>query len=211
MVNILGQNQFFKPTLLYKEYMILDMIEKNSNITQREMSNAIGMAVSMVNDYLDEYEKKGLINRIKHSTKNVEYSITKKGTERRKLLNIWYLKSSHGIYLQAKDNITNFLNQIINKGFKKILLYGAGEVAEIMLRVLNDDNNIPIEVLAVIDDDITKENQSIVNLPIINIMNINKYEHDGILVSSYKHHDVINMNLKKIKYPTNRVLNFFDN
>ena len=210
MVNILGQNQFFKPTLLYKEYMILDMIEKNSNITQREMSNAIGMAVSMVNDYLDEYEKKGLINRIKHSTRNVEYFITKKGTERRKVLNIWYLKSSHNIYLQAKDNITNFLNQIINKGFKKILLYGAGEVAEIMLRVLNDDNQIPIEVLAVIDDDPAKENKIVVNLPIISLNSINNYKHDGILVSSYKHHDVINNNLNKIKYPFNKVINFFD-
>ena len=88
--------------------------------------------------------------------------------ERRKLLNIWYLKSSHEVYLSAKDNIIKFLNQIINKGFKKILLYGAGEVAEIMLQVMNDDNNIPLEVLAVIDDDINRQNEIIVNLPIIN-------------------------------------------
>lgn len=51
----MGDNAFFKPTVLYKEYMILDMIEKNSHITQREMSKTIGIAVSMVNDYLDEY------------------------------------------------------------------------------------------------------------------------------------------------------------
>ena len=49
----LSDNRFFKPTILYKEYMILDMIEKNSKITQREMSQAIGIAVSMINDYLD--------------------------------------------------------------------------------------------------------------------------------------------------------------
>jgi len=27
----MSDNQFFKPTVLYKEYMILDMIEKNPN------------------------------------------------------------------------------------------------------------------------------------------------------------------------------------
>lgn len=48
-------NNFFKPTLLYKEFMILDLIEKDSNITQREISKAINIAVSMVNNYLNEY------------------------------------------------------------------------------------------------------------------------------------------------------------
>lgn len=191
--------------------MILDMIEKNPNITQREISKTIGIAVSMVNDHIDEYEKKGLIKRKKHSTKTVEYFVTKKGAERRKLLNIWYLKSSHGIYLSAKTNIANFLNQIIEKGFKKLLLYGAGEVAEIMLQVMNDDNTLPLEVLAVIDDNTSKKGEIIVNLPIIQKEDICLFIHDGILVSSYKHHEVINSNLKSISYPEEKIINFFDN
>jgi DNA-binding MarR family transcriptional regulator len=206
----MSDNSFFKPTLLYKEFMILDLIEKDANITQREISKHLGVAVSMINAYVTEYEKKGLIKRKKHSTKTVEYFVTKKGMERRKLLNIWYLKSSHEVYLSAKDNIIKFLNQIINKGFKKILLYGAGEVAEIMLQVMNDDNNIPLEVLAVVDDDMIRQNQNIVNLPIISKENINQYDHDGILVSSYKHHDVIRRNLVEIDYPLEQILEFFE-
>lgn len=207
----LSENTFFKPTVLYKEYMILDMIEKNAHMTQREISQEIGIAVSMVNSYLDQYEKDKLIKRKKHSTKSVEYLITKKGEERRKLLNIWYLKSSHDIYLSAKDNITKFLNQIIDKGFKKILLYGAGEVAEIMLRVMNDDNKLPLEVLAVIDDDPHKIGQILINSPIIQMNQINSFEHDGILVSSYKHHEKINAHLVSINYPQEKIINFFDN
>ena len=201
---------FFKPTVLYKEYMILDMIEKNTNITQREMSRAIGIAVSTVNDYLDTYEKQKLIKKLKHSTKTVEYFVTKKGLERRKLLNIWYLSSSHSVYMSAKDNIISFLNQIIDKGFKKILLYGAGEVAEIMLQVMNGDNKIPLEVIAIIDDDIVKQNVEIVNIPIINLSKINQYKHDGILISSYKHHEAIHDKLVKINYPRKQILEFFD-
>jgi len=45
--------------------MILDLIEKDSNITQREISKAINVAVSMVNNYLNEYEEEGLIIRKK--------------------------------------------------------------------------------------------------------------------------------------------------
>jgi DNA-binding MarR family transcriptional regulator len=208
---VMSDNSFFKPTLLYKEFMILDLVEKDANITQREISKTIGVAVSMINSYLDSYEKNGLIRRKKHSTKTVEYFVTKKGMERRKLLNIWYLKSSHEVYLSAKDNIIKFLNQIINKGFKKILLYGAGEVAEIMLQVMNDDNNIPLEVLAVVDDDASKQNETIVNKPVISSVHINSFDHDGILVSSYKHHDAINSKLGLINYNKNNIINFFDN
>ena len=32
-------NHFFKPTPLYKEFMILDLIEKDANITQRKLSH----------------------------------------------------------------------------------------------------------------------------------------------------------------------------
>jgi DNA-binding MarR family transcriptional regulator len=208
---VMSDNSFFKPTLLYKEFMILDLIEKDANITQREISKTIGVAVSMINSYLDSYEKNGLIRRKKHSTKTVEYFVTKKGMERRKLLNIWYLKSSHEVYLSAKDNIIKFLNQIINKGFKKILLYGAGEVAEIMLQVMNDDNSIPLEVLAVVDDDTSKHNETIVNKPVISSDHIKSFDHDGILVSSYKHHDAINSKLDLINYNKNNIINFFDN
>jgi FlaA1/EpsC-like NDP-sugar epimerase len=204
-------NSFFKPTLLYKEFMILDLIEKDANITQREISKTIGVAVSMVNQYLDVYEKEGLIKRKKHSTKTVEYFVTNKGMERRKLLNIWYLKSSHGVYLSAKDNIIKFLNQIIDKGFKKILLYGAGEVAEIILQVMNDDNTLPLEVVGVIDDNESKTGEVIANLPIITLNQISNFDHDGILISSYTHHEVIFSNLKSHRYPINHVLHFFDN
>jgi len=197
--------------MLYKEYMILDLVEKNKDITQREISKTVGIAVSMVNDYINDYEKKGLIKRKRHSTKNVEYFVTRKGTERRKLLNIWYLKSAHSVYLSAKDNITMFLNQIIDKGFKRILLYGAGEVAEIMLQVMNDDNTLPLEVIAVIDDDKEKQNAIIVNTPIISTDQIKLYEHDGILVSSFKHHVSINNKLISIKYNKKNIINFFDN
>lgn len=208
---VMSDNSFFKPTLLYKEFMILDLIEKDANITQREISKIIGVAVSMTNAYIENFVAKGLIKKKKHSTKTVEYFVTKKGLERRKLLNIWYLKSSHEVYLSAKDNIIKFLNQIINKGFKKILLYGAGEVAEIMLQVMNDDNQIPLEVVAVIDDNKNRVGDKLVNIPIITLDEIIKYNHDGIMISSYRHHETIHNNLIKIDYPKSKIIHFFDN
>lgn len=205
----MSNNTFFKPAPLYKEFMILDLIEKNKNITQREISVVLGAAVSMVNNYIDDYERKGYIKRMHRSTKTVEYFVTKKGNERRKLLNLWYLKSSQSVYQSAKNNIISFLNLIIEKGFRKILLYGAGEVAEIVLDVIQHDNKLPLEIMAVVDDNDEKAEQIILNRSIIKRAQIGNIVHDGILISSYTHHKVIHEKLLKMGYEENKILHFF--
>ena len=209
-VTILSNNTFFKPTPLYKEFMILDLIEKNKDITQREISESIGVAVSMTNGYIDQYEEKGYIKRKYLSTKTVEYFVTKKGIERKKVLNISYLNESLNVYKSAKENIVSFLNQIIEKGFKRILLYGAGEVAEILLQTLVSDTKIPIEVLAIIDDDHNKLGHYLVNSKIIALSEIYDYIHDGILISSYTNRVGISSKLKALKYNEINILNFFE-
>ena len=55
---------FYKLTPTYKEFVILDMFEKNKNITQRKISDFIGISVSMVNSYIDNLEKKLFIKII---------------------------------------------------------------------------------------------------------------------------------------------------
>jgi len=210
MVLILSDNNFFKPTVLYKEFMILDLIEKNKDITQRVIADQIGVAVSMINAYIEKFENKGLIKKKKHSTKTVEYFVTKKGLERKKVLNISYLNASLKVYKSAKENIVEFLDQIIKNGFKKILLYGAGEVAEILLQSISTDDIIPLEVLAIIDDNLHKQNQYLFNTKIISLDSVSNYNHDGILISSYTNKSLILEKLINYNYDKNKILQFFE-
>jgi len=206
----MNDNQFFKPTVLYKEYMILDMIEKNPNITQREMSKTIGIAVSMVNDHIDEYENNGLVKRKKHSTKKVEYLVTKKGVERRKILNIGYLNFTKDLYFQAKENFEKFLAKFKEKGFNDILLYGAGEVAEMIIHTIMTSKTNEVNVLAVIDDDFNKIKSKIGNYIIVPKECIHDYKHDGILISTYNRKDEIKSKLFEIDYPVEKIIEFFE-
>ena len=207
---VLAENKFFKPTNLFKEYMILDMIEKDSSITQRIIAKAIDTSVSMVNDFLFVYQENGYITKTKHTNKNVEYFVTKKGIERRKVLNISYLNASQQLYNSAKENIENFLIQIEEKGFKKILLYGAGEVAEILLNAIRDSKVISITVLAVIDDDPNKMGHKLGLTDIVTRDFINHVEHDGILISSHTNNETIYNKLILDDYSKDKVIQFFD-
>jgi len=206
----MSDNSFFKPTLLYKEFMILDLIEKDSNITQREISKIIGVAVSMTNAYLDDYQKKGLIKMKKHSTKTVEYFVTKKGVERKKVLNIGYLKNSQLLYDSARENIEKFLIQLENKGKRKLFLYGAGEVAQILLHTIYSSDNANLAILGVIDDDVNKIGRSVYNTPIVSLDIVKNQIHDGILISSYTNKNSIINKLKDYQYDFNKIYNFFD-
>lgn len=207
---VMIDNSFFKPTLLYKEFMILDLIEKDRHITQREISKTIGVAVSMINAYVDEYEKNGLIKRKKHSTKHVEYLVTKKGIERKKLLNINYLNDSLKVYKSAKENILMFINQIIGKGYRNIYLYGAGEVAEILLQTIVTDKDIQLNILGVIDDDSKKQNHVLLNTNIISLSKAIATDFDGILISSYTNSEIIFNKLIDIKVDKKKILQFFE-
>ena len=190
--------------------MILDLIEKNKNITQREMSIAIGVAVSMVNNYLDEYEQKGYIKRKYLSTKTVEYFVSKKGVDRKKVLNISYLNDSLKVFKSASEDIVKFLNQVMVKGVKKILLYGAGEVAELLLHTIKASKKISLNVLGVIDDDSNKVGQQLVETDIISKNQIVDILHDGILISSYTNRFQIINNLLEHNYNRVKIIQFFD-
>jgi DNA-binding MarR family transcriptional regulator len=203
------KEKFFKPTKFYREYVILDMIKKNPNITQRDISQSLGVSVSMVNDYLNIYEENNLINIVKHSTKTLEYYVTQKGFERIKVLNIGYLNASQILYNSAKENIERFLIQVENRGFKNILLYGAGEVCEILLYAINNSKFITINAKAIIDDNFSKVGSKIGSTEIISSASIGNFNHDGILISSYTNNDTIYKKLINIGYSNKKIIQFF--
>jgi len=204
---LMSDNSFFKPTLLYKEFMILDLIEKDANITQREISRIIGVAVSMTNAYIENFVEKGLIKKKKHSTKTVEYFITKKGMERRKLLNIGYLNSTQQLYNSAKENIDRFILQIKQSGIRKIILYGAGGVSEILLNCVSISN---LQIIALIDDDYSKHGKYFNGFLIQESNIISDLIYDGILVATYNHKDAIIKKLKQMNIDQKKIIDFFN-
>ncbi len=202
------KNLFFKSTPLYKEYKILELIFFSNEITQRKISDKVGIAVSMVNNYLDKLENEGFIKRKYKTSKNVKYVVTKKGIERKNHLHINYLSATQKLYEDAKNDVELFLEKINKKGFYTILLYGAGEVAEILLNTIIKKKVSRVNVIAVIDDDFDKIGKELVYTPIIDKKDLNHYPHDGILISSFAHHKAILNELNRLKYPKEKILAF---
>lgn len=206
----MGTDQiFFKSTPLYKEYLLLEAVEKNSKITQRELSRILSVAVSMINEYLDKEEKMGYINKLYRSSKDVEYIITDSGKERVKLLNIQYLKSALAIHNRARRDITIFIERIIQNGFKDIILYGAGDVSEIILQTLEFDRNLKLNIVGILDDDVKKHNTYLYDVKVTEPQSLYSIKHDGVLVSSYLHQNTIEKHLESLNYNKKKIIRLF--
>lgn len=63
-------------------------------------------------------------------------------------------------------------------------------MAEILLHTITSKNS-PINVLAVIDDNLKKQQKHLVNKKIVSFKEALDYKHDAILISSYANNEII--------------------
>ena len=184
-------------------------MEVNPDTTQKEMAEIIHAAPSMVNVYLNEYEKKNYIMREYISAKTVKYMITSEGLKRKNYLLITYLHELLQLYKLAEDNVEGFLEHLEEQGYKKILLYGAGEVAETILGIVRSREDRLLKVVGVIDDDESRKGQKMLGFEIVSREDMAEYEHDAVVIASYTYEDEIMAKLREVAYPEWRVVRFF--
>jgi len=201
--------KFLSPTSELKELLLLQHIEKNPDTTQKEIAKVINGAKSMVNVYIDNLEENGYMVRDYQSAKIVYYNITPEGVKRKNYLLINYMRELLDLYRLAKENVEKFLLEIEERGYSKLLIYGAGEVAETILGVIRDRNKDTLKVLAVIDDNDEIQGKELLGYKIISRADINHYEHDAVIITSYAYEDEIRGKLKELNYSENKIIRFF--
>lgn len=201
--------KFFSPTSDLKELLLLQHIENNPDTTQSEIAKVIGGAASMVNVYIDRLEEDGYMVRDYKSAKIVDYNITPEGIKRKNYLLIVYMQELLKLYKLAKENVENFLSKVEDRGFKDILLYGAGEVSETIIGVITEREKTNLKVIAIIDDDIEKQGENWFGYKVMDRSKISKCNHDAIVITSYTFEEDILNRLKEIDYDISRVIRFF--
>lgn len=200
---------FFSPTMQLKELLLLQHIEENPDTTQKKIANAIDGAASMVNTYMGKLEEENYLIRDYQSAKVVYYNITPQGIKRKNFLAITYFHELLELYRLAEENIEKFLVKLEEKGYREILVYGAGEVAETILTILKTRGKNSLKVIALIDDDEERQKTELVGYKIIGKKEIKEYKHDAIVITSYIFEEDIRKKLQEMNYPENKIEKFF--
>lgn len=192
----LDEYNFFNPSPNFREMMILKLISKNENISQDKLSKNVGIVPSMVNRYLKDFEEKKYLIKDGENRRNMKYELTDEGKKRLQFLTVSFVNEVSKMYSDTKNSFLNVINVLEKNNINKILLYGAGVIGGIVLKVLNSEN---MEVIGFIDDSLSKHGDKIHGIDIYSPDEIKEEKYDAVIIASFRHSEEILKNAKENK------------
>lgn len=126
---------------------ILNAVHENERITQRSVAQELGIALGLANAYLKRCAKKGLIKVSQAPANRYAYYLTPQGFAEKSRLTAEYLSDSFQFFRSARSQCTEALLFARQRGWKKVALYGASELAEVASLCEASD----VEIVAIVD------------------------------------------------------------
>jgi len=157
---------------------ILEEIDKDCTLSQRDLAKALNISLGSINLFIKRLEKRGYFDITTLSKRKVKYSLTPKGIAEKKRLTYEFIHYSSGFYRNIRKKLQTLFQMIAQQGVRRIVLYGAGDLAEIAYVSLQET---PIHMIAVVDDD--KSGQILLGFPILASSSLSSLLFDRILVT----------------------------
>jgi DNA-binding MarR family transcriptional regulator len=139
-------------------HRILTEIEASKRLSQRDLSRSLGIALGLTNLLLRRLVRKGWVRMVQVKPNRVMYLLTPVGTLQKAKMSRAYLASSVQFYAEARTRISQRFAALSaewpagdgnNGDSKRIVFYGAGELAEIAFICLQGSD---LELVGVVDD-----------------------------------------------------------
>jgi DNA-binding MarR family transcriptional regulator len=139
----------------HRTYRILEEISEDKSLTQRKLSKKLGIALGLTNLYLKRLIKKGHIMVDTMPRNRIIYNLTPKGITEKSKLTYEYMKYSFNFYKDLRLRLNKVFLAVEKEGAKKVVFYGAGEIAEIAYLSLQGTK---LDLVGVVDDFKTGKN-----------------------------------------------------
>ena len=152
----------------YDEYtrQILDAIEAGDAVSQRSLSRELGVALGLTNLLIRRLVKRGFVRVLNVQANRVRYLITPAGIAEKSRVTRAFLDNTVRLYTQTRERIRQNLIELSAswpaedgvsvlparprpRAVKRIVFYGAGEVAEIGYVCLQTTD---LHLVGVVDD-----------------------------------------------------------
>jgi len=141
---------------------ILSAIDERSDVTQRNLASRTGVALGLANSYLRRCVKKGLVKIQQAPANRYLYYLTPKGFAEKSRLTAQYLSYSFSFYRKAGESCARAFQVCGARGWQRVGLYGASDLAEIAVIRAMETN---IRIVAVCDP--ASSRNRILNVPVV--------------------------------------------
>ena len=196
------QNYLFKPSERMRDLQLLEEIEQNPRVSQRELSNKFGIALGVTNACIKRMARRGLIRLKGFPPRRIAYYLTPKGfTEKSKLM-LHFFSYNIQHYAEMKKLFSKKLLEMQQSGVKRVAFFGVSDEMEIAYVILQGTD---MELVAIVDSDDGVRAQTVLGRKAENPVIIENLEADAILITSIRAKDEILRNAKRIMRRNNKI------
>ena len=169
---------------------ILEKVDDDIVPSQRDLARHLNISLGLVNSFIKRLAKKGYI-KITHLPKNrMRYIMTPIGVAEKSRLTYEYIQYSYNFYKNARQKLRDLYSDLERKGVKRIVFYGANDLAEIAYLSLQETN---LELVAVVDDE--KMGKKFMRFAVAGPAILGSVAHDVILITSINSTQIILRNI----------------
>jgi DNA-binding MarR family transcriptional regulator len=170
-----------------RELEILEKIENNGHLTQRDLSKEVGIALGLVNHLLRKMVKKGWIKIKNIDAKRIRYLITPEGAREKSSLLYKRVEGTIHFYLEAKSVIKDKVIHLKNEGIEDVSIYGINHISEVLFIVLKE---LELELAYVVDDN--REGDVWFGYTIVNMDEFLKSNANVLILASFDKKEIDN-------------------
>ena len=168
-----------------RELEILERLESNGHLTQRDLSKEVGIALGLVNHLLKKMVTKGWIKIKNIDAKKIRYLITPEGAKEKSSLLYKRVESTIHFYLEAKMVIKDKVIHLKNEGIEGVSIYGINHISEVLFIVLKE---LGLELAYVVDDN--KEGEVWFGYTVVNMNEFVKSNTNVLIIASFDKEEI---------------------
>ena len=165
---------------------LLEEIEQNNNVSQRNLSNKLGIALGLVNTYIKLLVKKGYIRVANFPKSRYTYLLTPDGMAEKSRLVYKHLSYFNNLFKTVRKDALRLFQQLESEGVKKIAFLGVDEVAEIAYISLQETKILLTDVYDDVDF-----GKSFFKLKIKPFEELKNFQGDRIILTTFKKAETI--------------------
>ncbi|TAN63038.1 winged helix-turn-helix transcriptional regulator [bacterium] len=136
----------------YRSLLLLDEISKGTELTQRDLSKKLGVALGLINSYVKNLISKGYVTVSTIPKKRFKYYLTPSGFTEKTRLTYQHLQNFTNLYKVARRDFNSLFNSIQSSNIKKVVFCGVDEVTEIAFLSLQETD---LKLAGIIDNSST--------------------------------------------------------
>jgi len=177
----MGNLDLFKPPQEIRELNLLQELEKNPIVSQRELSHKFGIALGVTNACLKRMARRGWIRITNLDHHKIGYYLTPKGFTEKANLTLHLLSWTVQHYSTLKEIIGRKLLEMENSGVKRIVFYGISDEMEIAYITLHGVN---LKLIGIVEDQEKINRAEILGFEVKDLRQIETLKPDAILITS---------------------------